>query len=305
MKKYLILDEVFFLLTLAIIIFVPKGQVLEISYIPLIIAVSLVNAVYLLSVLIGSRKETFDIKTTSIIYAILFGLFSVWDLTTTVFNVVNPVLFPAPETVFYVYVDRYEFILTGVVQSLIKLLVGIALSLVFGTGIGLFIGWVPALRKVFFPICKVLSPIPPIVYTSYVVALMPNFQVAAIMVIFLGIFWPTILSTITSVSNIDRGIIITAKSMGIKDLTMMFKIILPFTLPATIENLTVTVSFSFMTLTSAEMLGSTAGLGFFVQKYAAFAMYDNVICGIITIGIVVVFLNMGIELLKKNVIKWA
>ena len=86
---------------------------------------------------------------------------------------------------------------------------------------------------------------------------------------------------------------------------MMFKIILPFTLPATIENLTVTVSFSFMTLTSAEMLGSTAGLGFFVQKYAAFAMYDNVICGIITIGIVVVFLNMGIELLKKNVIKWA
>lgn len=299
------INELLFLITIAIIKVMPKSQEIDVSCIPLIIAVGIVNVIYLVKILINRKNAKFDHKTTTIVYAILFLVFLIWEFVTAVFSVVNPVLFPPPEKVFYVYVERYEFILTGVLHSLLKLIIGVILALVFGTIFGLFIGWVPTLRKVFFPICKVLSPIPPIVYTSYVVALMPTFQVAAITVIFLGIFWPTLLSTITCVATIDKGIIIAARSMGIKDLGMMFRIILPYTMPVTIENLTVTVSFSFMTLTGAEMLGSTAGLGFFVQKYSAFAMYDNVIAGIITIGVVVVFLNIIIDFLKKNLIKWA
>jgi NitT/TauT family transport system permease protein len=52
------------------------------------------------------------------------------------------------------------------------------------------------------------------------------------------------------------------------------------------------------------MIGSTAGLGYFVTKYANYAMYDNVVCGIITIGIVVVLLNVGLQLLRDRLVKW-
>ena len=304
MKKLVVLTQALFAVTL-LLIFLPYHQrEITDSRIPLVVVLCLIEFWFWFSWLRNRTTAKLDRQTKSIVFSIVFAVFLVWELCTSTFTLVNPVLYPGPEEVFYVYVDYWRLILLGVVLSLTKLLVGIGLALVLGTLIGLFIGWVPGLRKVFFPICKVLSPIPPVVYVSYVIAILPTFASASIAVVFLGVFWPTLLSTIVSISNIDQKIITSAKSMGVNHMTMIFRVILPYTLPVILGSLTMMVSFSFMTLTSAEMIGSTAGLGFFVQKYASYAIYSNVICGIITIGVVVVLLNRGVDWLKHALVKW-
>lgn len=303
MKRYILIAQILFLVSVALI-FVPHKQEITVSFLPLLIVLITIQLSYWFSYLYERNRETLDIKTKSLIYSIIYGVFLIWELLTGVLDVVNPVLYPAPERVFYVYVKEWNLILTGIGQSLIKLLTGIILAVVIGTFLGLIIGWLPSVRKVFYPICKVLSPIPPVVYVSYVIALTPTFASASIAVVFLGVFWPTLLSTISSVGNIDEGILISAKSMMVKDSIMMFRVILPYTLPGILGGMATMISFSFMTLTAAEMIGSTAGLGYFVTKYANYAMYDNVVCGIITIGIVVVLLNVGLQLLRDRLVKW-
>ena len=57
-------------------------------------------------------------------------------------------------------------------------------------------------------------------------------------------------------------------------------------------------------LTGAEMLGASAGLGYFVKKFSDYADYTRVIAGIIYIAIIVTILNILVELLQKKVIKW-
>lgn len=56
-----------------------------------------------------------------------------------------------------------------------------------------------------------ISPIPPLVYTPYVVAVMPTFKIASIFVIFSAVFWPTFLTMIARVSGMDPKIIQSAK----------------------------------------------------------------------------------------------
>ena len=127
---------------------------------------------------------------------------------------------------------------------------------------------------------------------------------ASILVIFLGVFWPNLMAMINFVGSIDPKIIDSAKSVNVRTTTMLYKIILPYSIPTLIDELSLGVTFSFMTLTLAEMIGSSVGMGYLVKKFADFGNYTNVLAGIIFIGIVVTLLNLLINLLKRKAVKW-
>ncbi|WP_093794246.1 hypothetical protein [Sporomusa acidovorans] len=54
-----------------------------------------------------------------------------------------------------------------------------------------------------------------------------------------------------------------------------------------------------MILIFAEMMGASAGLGYFIKLYAEYANYTNVVAGIIMVGLVITILNKGVNILEK------
>jgi NitT/TauT family transport system permease protein len=296
-KKIFSLPNLLFVLLL-ICLFTPSARHTD-SPVVFGLIIAVVEACYLVYLV---RNEFY--RTGNHITSILFGLFLIWDILSTKMNIVNEVLFPSPESVFYVFISQGSLIIRGIIASLTLLGIGFVLALTLGISLGLIVGWVPVLRNAIFPIAKVLSPIPPVVYTPYVIALMPSFASASVFVIFCGIFWPTFMNMINSVGSINKVIIDSARSMNVSTFTMLFKVIFPYTLPGIMKGLSVSVSFSFMTLTAAEMIGATAGMGFFIQKYSAYSDYTKVLTGIIVIVIVVTVLNRSIDWLTKKVVKW-
>ncbi len=65
----------------------------------------------------------------------------------------------------------------------------------------------------------------------------------------------------------------------------------------------VTLSTSFLLLTTAEMMGASSGLGYFIKNYSDYTNYTNVIAGIILIGIVVSVLNVFLSFAERRLIK--
>lgn len=194
--------------------------------------------------------------------------------------------------------------LEGVFSSMELLIVGFAVSLTAGVGLGLFIGWIPRLSNMFYPIVKVLTPIPSVVYTPYIIAIMPTFRSASAMVIILGLFFPTLMQMIHRVHTIDPQIVNSARAMNVGTRDMVLRVFLPYMIPGVIGGLRVSLSTSFMILVIAEMMGATSGLGYFIKNYADFANYTNVIAGIILVGVVVTILNGVITLIQKKFVKW-
>jgi NitT/TauT family transport system permease protein len=243
-------------------------------------------------------------KTAADTGIIVFGFLLFWEVATTKFPNANTMLYPPPENVFNVFITDWAKILGGIGSSLSLLAVSLVIAVIAGVILGMAVGWFEHARKVIFPIAKVLSPIPAIIYSPYVVALSPSFRAASEIILVLSVFWPLFMNTVTSVASIDRKIVESSKVMKVKTPTMFAKVLFPYCLPKLLGGMAFTVSISFMVLTAAELIGATSGLGWYVKYYADFAQYTRVIAGIIVIGVVVTLIGKGFNALEKLLIKW-
>jgi len=238
------------------------------------------------------------------IAVIVYVLLLVWEIATAKLGVVNQVMFPPPENVFDVFRTHINILATGFAASMLRLAIGFVGAVAAAVLLGILIGWVPALKNSLFPIVRILAPIPPMVYTVYVVGIMPSFRSAAVFVIFLGVFFPNLIGIISVVGSIDKNITDSAKSLNVNRFTMLYRILLPCMIPAIVNNLSLSVTFAFMMLTVAEMLGSTTGMGYFVTRFATFGNYTYVLAGIILIGATITLLNVLISIIKRKTIRW-
>lgn len=284
-----------FLAVLAVLV-VPTQRKLD-SVASYLVVLLLIEVAFLICYAHKRKKSTLDIVTAAFLFL------GVWDLTSRL-NLTHPVLVPPPENVFYVFVSQRVLMAQGVVSSLKLLLIGVGLALIFGVFLGLLVGWIPRLRGAILPIANVISPIPPLVYTPYVVAVMPTFRAASIFVIFCAVFWPTFQNMVSRVGSIDRKIIQSAQVMNVSTSTMLFSVILPYCKPSILTGLTGSIRAALLCLTGAELLGASSGLGYFVKKFSDYADYTKVIAGIILMGVVVTILSAFVSLLQRKLIKW-
>lgn len=296
MKISFVIANALFLATLASVWILPSSPKVD-TVVPFVVTLFLIEAVFLF------KHFMFKKRADSAISSILYAFLLVWMIFTR-FGLSHPVLVPNPENVFDIFVVNRKDMIDGLFSSMKILFIGIAFALVLGIFLGLFVGYIKGLRETFLPITKVISTVPPLVYTPYVVAVMPTFYSASIFVIFSAVFWPTFMSMIARVGSVDKKIIESARGMNVSTPTMLFKIILSYSLPDVIARLSTSLTSAMLCLTGAEMLGASAGLGYFVKKFSDYADYTRVIAGIIYIAVVVTILNLFVELLQKKVIKW-
>lgn len=265
------------------------------SYTAFLIIVIAVEAV-----LLANRKKKAAIDIGIIVFAALIF----WENITAKVGVKDAMLYPAPENVFNIFVTDYEKILEGVGSSLRLMGLAFALALFFGVGLGLIVGLSDRLSSTVMPIVRVISPIPPIIYSPYAVALLPSFRAASIFVITMTIFWSIFMNMVLSVRQIDRKIMDSARTLNLNQSSMILHVLLPYSLPGIINSVSVSVSTSFLVLTAAEMIGATSGLGWYIKYNADFANFTKVIAGIFVIGVVVTVLNALISLVKRLLIRW-
>lgn len=250
--------------------------------------------------LLANRKKKAAIDIGIIVFAALI----LWEYITAKVGVKDAMLYPAPENVFNIFVTDYEKILEGVGSSLRLMGLAFALALFFGVGLGLIVGLSDRLSSTVMPIVRVISPIPPIIYSPYAVALLPSFRAASIFVITMTIFWSIFMNMVLSVRQIDRKIMDSARTLNLNQSSMILHVLLPYSLPGIINSVSVSVSTSFLVLTAAEMIGATSGLGWYIKYNADFANFTKVIAGIFVIGVVVTVLNALISLVKRLLICW-
>ncbi|MCD8359156.1 MAG: hypothetical protein LUC06_08195, partial [Oscillospiraceae bacterium] len=196
-----------FLALLAIVCFLPSRREID-GAVPYLVVLGLSELLFLVQYGRSRKKSALDVGT------IAFLILGFWDVMSRL-NLTNPVLVPPPENVFFVFVDQRVLMLQSVASSLRLMLISVGIALVLGVGLGLFVGWLPRLRGAVMPIAHVISPIPALVTTPYIVAIMPTFQAASVFVICFSVFFPTFQSMVQRVASIDRRIIQSAEVMNV------------------------------------------------------------------------------------------
>lgn len=234
----------------------------------------------------------------------VFFVAFIWELLVSRLNIFPYVFVPALENVFYVFIQDWRLIIQGFFSSMYLLLVGMTSAIASAVILGTLVGWNQRLTKAIYPIAKAISTVPPLIYTPYVVLIMPTFRMASLFVIFLTNFWSTFMGSINNTAFVEERIVNSAKVLNLSTPVILFKVIIPFNLPRIINGLPIHLSSALMTLTAAEMLGAESGMGFYVRMSLNFANYTKAIAGIFFIGLIVTGLNALINISKKKLIKW-
>lgn len=301
--RRLILVHLLLLVLLYEIMFVPNQRTTVRDYDALLVGIAVIEALFLFALWYCKRRGTLSTGPFDIIL-VVWLLMIVWELTTSVLNVAHPVLVPCPENVFDTFRKQWSLLLLNVGYSMELLLLGFTLGLTAAVLLGLVAGWVPRIRAFAYPIANVMAPIPAIVISPYLVALMPTFRSASLVVIILGIFWPTFLTTVNRVQNMEVQILDSARTLQPSTMTMLTRILLPYILPGVISGLRVSMTTSLLMLNFAELMGATHGMGYYVQNSITYANYTHAVAGIFVIGIVVTILNFLVGKLQKWAIRW-
>ena len=243
------------------------------------------------------------VSTTDIFLIISLGLF-LWELLFGKLALLDSFIFPGPAKVFLVFQTDIKQMTEGIISSLSILLTGYSLALALAIPIGLYAGWKKRLFDVAYPIAKTVSPIPATVYLPYSIVLLPTFRASSIFLIFIGAFWPILVGCVNGVFSADSRLINSARTLGLSDYQMIRRILLPAALPSIFSGAMIGLILSFITLTVAEMIAATSGLGWYIQYYHQFANYDKVIAGMILMIVVVIGIMNIFDRIQKHFLRW-
>ena len=151
--------------------------------------------------------------------------------------------------------------------SLERVGLGFVLALVAAIPLGILCGWSRLLRDMLTPVIETLRPIPPLAWIPLAILWFGIGLRSAAFIIFLGCFFPILLSTMSGVLSVDPVLISAAKTLGATRRQIFYKVLLPGATPSIFTGLRIGLGIGWMTLVAAEFTGVKSGYGLGLYDY--------------------------------------
>ncbi len=203
---------------------------------------------------------------------------------------------PAPSAVLdswiAVFVDRSYW--QSWYMSFFRVMSGFIAAMIIGIPFGLSLAMSRVAHGIGFPVFEVLRPIPPLAWVPASIIFWPTQESAITFITFLGAFYTIVINVLGGARSIDVRYFQAAQSMGASRADIFRRIILPGTLPSIMVGSAVGMGITWEVVVAAEMIsgggsqiGGTrgGGLGFFIWNSYVGGSYEQIVIGMISIGI--------------------
>jgi NitT/TauT family transport system permease protein len=250
------------------------------------------------------------------------GLLLIWEMLTQS-GIINPQVLPAPSQIFLRWVAYVKpmlsyqeanmgyvaWIFSGELPhdtfaTFYRVVVGFCIGAGLALPLGLFMGTVDGVYKLFNPLIQILRPIPPIAYIPLAILWFGLGNPPSFFLISLGVFFPVLMNTISGVRHVDSIYIRAAKNLGAGGFSMFLRVILPAATPHILTGLRVGVGAGFICVIVAEMIAVNNGLGFRILEAREFFWSDKIIAGMLTIGLLGLAIDTAMDRLNNHLLRW-
>ena len=193
---------------------------------------------------------------------------------------------------------------SDVLPSVIRLLLGYALALVVGVGVGLAVGSSRVLRETAEPVLEFLRAIPPPVLVPVIMLFAGIGDGMKVSVIAFGCVWPILLNTVEGVRSVDEVLTDTARSYGLGTSTRMRSVVLRAASPQIMAGARQALSVGIILMVISEMFAASNGLGFTTVQFQRSFAIPEMWTGIILLGLIGVALAMVFRVVEQRVLSW-
>ncbi|MBT9264885.1 ABC transporter permease [Pseudomonas sp. MG-9] len=177
--------------------------------------------------------------------------------------------------------ELYEHVLV----SLKRILVGLLLALLIGVPLGLMIGSYRHLEAATTPAFQFLRMISPLSWMPVVVMLMGVGDQPIYFLLTFAAVWPILLNTVAGVRQLDPRWLQLSRSLSATRWETLRKVILPGVLGHVLTGVRLSIGILWIVLVPCEMLGVSAGLGYFILDTRDRLAYSELMAMVLLIGV--------------------
>ncbi|HEX2030834.1 MAG TPA: ABC transporter permease [Actinomycetota bacterium] len=217
-------------------------------------------------------------------------------------------IMPSPQAVWAAAVEQFR---TGQLQghimaSLRRVLIGVALAVVTGIPFGIALGTNRRVSSFFSPLLRFSVALAGIAWIPLATLWLGFGEQAVIFIIWNAVFFALAYNTMLGVSRIPSQLLRAARSLGATRARLFFEVFLPGGLPSIVTGMRVGMGYGWRGLIAAEIIASSAGLGYALFLAQKFYRTDIIVLSMIIIGLLWLLMDRLVlaPLERKTVERW-
>jgi len=222
-------------------------------------------------------------------YVILVVLWQVISMSNVWPNNVFPSPYEVGEDLAYSAADGSLFF--GIGTSILRLVVGLAIAIVGGVVLGIFMARVETVNQTIGSLVLGLQSIPSIAWVPLAILWFGLTDTGIIFVTAIGAIFAVTINTYTGVKNINPHYIEAARNMGAKGTQLVTNVLIPAAFPYMISGFKQGWAFAWRGVIGAELLFSFLGLGFLLNV----GRQLNDVSQVIAIMLVIMMIGIAVD----------
>jgi len=251
----------------------------------------------------AERRRKLQWQNLGIRLASLALALTLWEIVGA--NV-DPVLFTTPSKV---AVAAVEMVFSGELwsylwPSLIVLMIGLSLAIVFGIAIGLLLARFRILDIGLTVYITFLYSIPSVALVPLIVLWAGYETTAKVIILFMFAFFPMVINTYQGVKSVDPKLLEVGRAFRCSERQLWGNIVLPASLPFIVTGIRLALGRGMIGMVLADLYTAISGIGYLIVRTAATFQVDKMFVPIVTLGLLGVTLTALLRFTEKRVAPW-
>jgi ABC-type nitrate/sulfonate/bicarbonate transport system permease component len=219
----------------------------------------------------GSQARPFSPGLTRAARALLHYypvalIFVIWEVSSRL-GLLDPIFVPPLSEVLKTLYEQLfvtHELLVHMGYSFARAGIGFTLAAIVGIAVGILMGRFRAVENFVDPLISVLFPTPKLAIFPLMMVFLGVGDASKVALIFLGCFFPIVISTYTGVKNVDKYFIWNARTKGASHRQVLWTVVFPAAMPFVFAGLRVATSTAFLLIVASELIAANEGLGYLI-----------------------------------------
>jgi ABC-type nitrate/sulfonate/bicarbonate transport system permease component len=250
------------------------------------------------------RGRALRLKLTAVL-----GFLALWSVvsgTVVALKLFNPIFLPGP---WVVVADIVSLAAKGqlwghIVATLQRVAIGFTTGAALAIAIGLPAGHFRVVRNLIEPVVELLRPIPPLAMLPLFIVWVGIGEGSKVGFITYATFFPTFLTTVHAVRQLDPRFVRAAQSLGARPSQLFIRVILPAALPEMLTGLRLGIALSFFVIVISEFIGAEEGLGYLINDGRNFFLVPQMLGAAMLLGALGYAGNAVVRLVERRLLRW-
>jgi NitT/TauT family transport system permease protein len=186
-----------------------------------------------------------------------------------------------------------------------RVLGGFLIAAVLAVPLGVLMGAYKPVEAFFDPFVSFARYLPASAFIPLLILWAGIGEAQKLAVIFIGSFFQLVLMVAVSVGNTRRDLVEAAYTLGAGDGGIVQRVLLPSSAPEIAETLRMVLGWAWTYVIVAELIGASSGIGHMITDSQALLATDQIIFGIIVIGLIGLVTDFAFKAGNRRIFPWA